>query len=482
MDSISEMLEKIPPDIFGTYEHMITRLLPDGPGQNEYNRKFARTALALICSPTSEIPCAKVLVEASRFHVPHGSVHDFTLGHLEKILGCLITVTRLNRGPESVYNRPVEGTDAKQNVSVAHYTVKEYLFDKSTALGKVKDFALSTEAIQNLELQVIFNGLRQFGSYRNPRARLPTLYEEYCLKMTDKALKERRDLILRNKTVWKAVFECLRWDSTHHLPESNAFPNMRLRGEFSNWTKTSPFDSENEPKVPETSVLVSLVLLQWPELAKVYLADLPETTKREVWKNKFQLAKTFRVEGTNPSTLIQLCVTRRDIAFLQVLIDSKADFSGESDLVMDLFYHAYGHKSLGDQDGGAKTSKMLKMLLERGVSPEAPGYIFTPLQFAVHNLENRWVRDLLFEGADPNATGNPRGVHPFGGEDDIQGNLKPLQICREACPEWLQPERNERDGNRPKEVDPMIDHARRTVEESLVQYGANDTVVIDDSD
>lgn len=467
------MLERIPPDIFGTYEHMITRLLPHGHGENEYNRNFARTALALICSPTSGVPCAKVLVEASRFHVPHGSADEFTLGHLEKILGCLITVTPLNRGPESIYNRSTEDPDAKKNVSVAHYTVKEYLFDKSTAAGTVKDFALSTESIQNLELQVIFSGLRQFGIYRKVREKLPTPYEEYCLKMTDRALKERRDLILRNKTVWKAVFDCLRWDSAHHLQDSGAFPNMKSRAEFPNWTKTSPFEPKKECKVSQTSVLVSLVLLQWPELAKVYLEDLSEATKREVWRDSFELAKNFKVEGTNPTSLIQLCVTRRDVAFLQVLIDSKADFSREKDLVMDLFYHAYGHKSLDDQDGGAKTSKILKMLLDRGVRPEAPGYIFTPLQFAVSNLEDRWVRDLLFEGADPNATGTRNGVHPFGDEQDsIQGHLTPLQICRETRPKWLQSDYD----------DSPMQHAIRTVEESLIQYGAQDPVVVVDSD
>ncbi|KKY33190.1 hypothetical protein UCDDA912_g06860 [Diaporthe ampelina] len=346
MESISQMLEKIPPDIFGTYEHMITKLLPN----------------------------------------------------------------------------------------VAHYTVKEYLFDKATALGPVKEFALSTEAIQSLELQVIFSGLQQFGTNRPMDAKYPTRYEEYCLKMTDKALKDRRDLIIRDKTIWKTVTECLKW---------------------------------NKPRVPETSVLVSLVLLQWPELARVYLADLPESTKREIWTDKFELARSFRVDGTNPTSLMQLCVTRRDVAFLQALIDSRADFSGEHDLVMDLFYHAYGHRSLDDEDGGAKTGRMLKMLLERGVRPDAPGYVFTPLQFAVGNLEDRWVYDLLYEGADPNAVGSADGVHPFGAGHDIMGHLPPLEICKVTKPEWLQSEGDAE----------LMEVARQRVESSLRRWGAEDPIV-----
>ena len=472
MESISQMLEKIPPDIFGTYEHMITKLLPNGQGQNEHNRNFARTALALICSESSGVTCAEVLVEASRFNVPHGFAHRFNLDQLEKILGCLITVTSLLRRPESMYSRNAEGAGANKQVSVAHYTVKEYLFDKATALGPVKEFALSTEAIQSLELQVIFSGLQQFGTNRPMDAKYPTRYEEYCLKMTDKALKDRRDLIIRDKTIWKTVTECLKWNSKHNMPRSGAFPNMRIRAAFPSWTKTSPFEPKNdqskEPRVPETSVLVSLVLLQWPELARVYLADLPESTKREIWTDKFELARSFRVDGTNPTSLMQLCVTRRDVAFLQALIDSRADFSGEHDLVMDLFYHAYGHRSLDDEDGGAKTGRMLKMLLERGVRPDAPGYVFTPLQFAVGNLEDRWVYDLLYEGADPNAVGSADGVHPFGaGHDDIMGHLPPLEICKVTKPEWLQSEGDAE----------LMEVARQRVESSLRRWGAEDPIV-----
>lgn len=210
----------------------------------------------------------------------------------------------------------------------------------------------------------------------------------------------------------------------------------------------------------------------------------PESTKKEIWKDEFELAKAFKVEGTNPRSLMQACVTRRDDAFLKALIDSRADFSGETDLVMDLFYNAYGHRSLDDQDGGAKTGRMLKMLLERGVRPEAPGYVFTPLQFAVSNLEENWVYDLLYEGADPNAVGTANGVHPFG-QGDIPGHLSPLEICKVATPEWLKAEdpREALDAG-------LMEDARQRVELTLRQWGAEDSprstthpiVVPDDDD
>lgn len=485
-DSILRELDHIPPDIFGTYEHSIMNLLPDGEGRNEHNRNFAHTALALICSPSAAVPCAEVLVEASRFNVPAGAAHRFDLEQLEEVLGCLVTVQSLPRRPETWYNREKEGPNSAKQVSVAHYTVKEFLFDKATALGQVKDFALSTAEIQRLELHVIFSGLQQFGTRRFGRERYPTRYEEWCLKMTDKAIKEKRHIILQDKTVWHAVTECLKWNSQHHLKELGAFPTMKVRAAFPGWAKTSPFESKNEdkntpnrdpnkeqnqPKHPETSVLVSLLLLEWPELAKAYLAELPEATKKEVWRDEFQLREPFRVEGTEPRTVMQLCVTRRDVAFLRALIDSRADFSGERELVMDLFFHAYGHKSLGDEDGGAKTGQMLKMLLERGVRPETPGYLFTPLQFAVANLEEAWVYNLLLEGADPNAIGNPDGVHPFGDKkDEIHGHLTPLEICQETKPDSLKSDMDM--------GEELMEKARETVEFTLRHWKAEDTPIV----
>ncbi|KAI3393833.1 hypothetical protein diail_3560 [Diaporthe ilicicola] len=484
-DSIIKMLDRIPPDIFGTYEHMIMRLLPDADGSNENNRKFARTALALLCSPSSAVPCAEVLVQASLFKVEGGKAHLFTLQQLEELLGCLITVTSLPRYPETLYSRADEDADCAKQVSVAHYTVKEYLFDEKTALGQAKDFALSTAAIQSLELQVIFSGLQQFGRGRSAKEKYPSRYEEYCLKMSDRALKEQRDMILQDKTVWHAVTDCLRWDSKHHLKEAGAFPNAKVRASFPNWSKTSPFESKNndnitnhkehlQPRYSETSVLVSLILLEWPELARAYLADLPEATKRQVWRDKFQLRDSFRVDGTEPRTVMQLCVTRRDVAFLQALIESRADFSGERELVMDVFYHAYGHKSLGDEDGGAKTGQMLKMLLERGVRPETTGYLFTPLQFAVTNLEERWVHDLLYEGADPNATGDADGEDPFSGKDQVHGHLTPLDICQMTKPNRLKSDLDLDQG--PMEM------AREKVEFTLRQWGAEDKPISVPSD
>ena len=46
-----------------------------------------------------------MLVQASLFNVPRGLSHNYDIQQLERILGCLIKVTRLNRKPPSVFKR-----------------------------------------------------------------------------------------------------------------------------------------------------------------------------------------------------------------------------------------------------------------------------------------------------------------------------------------------------------------------------------------
>lgn len=124
--AIENLLENLPKTVFDTYERLIAHNIPDADGHNQNNRTFARTALALICSNTAAIPSADVLVEASLFNVQRGLSHAYNVHRLEKILGCLIKVTRLNRRPQSHFKRDDEGA-VRFRVAPAHYTVKEYL-------------------------------------------------------------------------------------------------------------------------------------------------------------------------------------------------------------------------------------------------------------------------------------------------------------------------------------------------------------------
>ncbi|RYP77995.1 hypothetical protein DL771_000854 [Monosporascus sp. 5C6A] len=471
--AIQDLLQNLPDTVFDTYERLIVERIPHADGRNEHNRTFARTALALICSNSSEIPSADVLVEASLFNVPRGLAHAFDIKRLERILGCLIKVTKLNRRPASVFTRDDDANN-RVRVAPAHYTVKEYLFAPNTAKGPAKDFALTNLKTQILELEVVFNGLLQFGNNRPRGQNQPTRYEEYCLRMTEKALESRRALIVREQSIWEAVFPCLKPNSLH----LDALRNVAIRQAFPKWAKLNAlFRTEKGAVLPsrqETSILVSLLTLNWPELAAVYLKQIAPDDRAALWADTFIMSPEAggRNAAANPArdrtTILRLCVARRRIDFLEHFLEAGADFAHESRVLFDALREPYAPV---DVDAGGTTGQLLKMVLQRGADPNPPGCLYTPLQEAVRHLEERWVQSLLLEHADPNAVGDPKGEHPYGLEEEEDWyDHHPLEICRSTRPPW----QDKPDKKHDFDIEDQVEHARLRVEALLFQFGATE--------
>ncbi|RYP19912.1 hypothetical protein DL765_003060 [Monosporascus sp. GIB2] len=471
--AIQDLLQNLPDTVFDTYERLIVERIPHADGRNEHNRTFARTALALICSNSAEIPSADVLVEASLFNVPRGLAHAFDIQRLERILGCLIKVTKLNRRPASVFTRDDDANN-RVRVAPAHYTVKEYLFAPNTAKGPAKDFALTNVKTQILELEVVFNGLLQFGNNRPRGQNQPTRYEEYCLRMTEKALESRRALIVTEQSIWEAVFPCLKPNSLH----LDALRNAATRQAFPKWAKLNAlFRTEKGAVLPsrqETSILVSLLTLNWPELAAVYLKQIAPDDRAALWTDTFIMSPEAggRNAAANPArdrtTILRLCVARRRIDFLEHFLEAGADFAREPRALFDALREPYEPV---DVDAGGTTGQLLKMVLQRGADPNPPGYRYTPLQEAVRHLEERWVQSLLLEHADPNADGDPEGEHPYG----VKGKEKwydrhPLEICRSTRPPW----QDKLDKKHDFDIEDQVERARLRVEALLFQFGATE--------
>ncbi|RYO96745.1 hypothetical protein DL763_003021 [Monosporascus cannonballus] len=471
--AIQDLLQNLPDTVFDTYERLIVERIPHADGRNKHNRTFARTALALICSNSAEIPSADVLVEASLFNVPRGLAHAFDIQRLERILGCLIQVTKLSRRPASVFTRDDDANN-RVRVAPAHYTVKEYLFARNTAKGLAKDFALTNVKTQILELEVVFNGLLQFGNNRPRGQNQPTRYEEYCLRMTEKALESRRALIVTEQSIWETVFPCLKPTSLH----LDALRNAATRQAFPKWAKLNAlFRTEKGAVLPsrqETSILVSLLTLNWPELAAVYLKQIAPDDRAALWTDTFIMSPEAggRNAAANPTrdqtTMLRLCVARRRIDFLEHFLEAGADFTREPRALFDALREPYEPV---DVDAGGTTGQLLKMVLQRGADPNPPEYRYTPLQEAVRHLEERWVQSLLFEHADPNAVGDPEGEHPYGVEEEEEWyDQHPLEICRSTRPPW----QDKPDKKHDFDIEDQVEHARVRVEALLFQFGATE--------
>lgn len=470
-----EALSNLPETLFDTYARIIESIPPE-------ERAFARTALALICSNTSNIKSADVLVQASLHNVRHGAMHKYDIDMLKRILGCLVKITDLKKKPITIFRRDDEGFPF-QKASLAHYTVREFLFAKSKSDGEPRpagEFALSDTDIRKLEMQVVFNGLQQWdGKFQPPRC--PTRYEEHCLEMSDSALRgDRRNLIVRYQSVWDSVVPCLIPGRVH----VKSLRNEKLRRRFAKWRKLCAFEdmsagtqASNMSPIHtgrrtrrETGVLASLILLRWPEFAQKYVQNpdfenLAPGVKQAIWRDEFLIdpliddsfPRTF-VKG-EPMTLLRLCVLWKRLDFLELFINAGANFVHEPDIVFLALKNPYSE----DDNDGSITGQLLKMLLERGADPNPAGYIYTPLQDAVHHLEESWVQNLLIECRDANLMGDPGGEHPYGSNTDRQWHKQhPLEICRTTKPQWQESDAMEE----------QIKKSRKQIELLLTQYGA----------
>ncbi|ROW00673.1 hypothetical protein VSDG_03229 [Cytospora chrysosperma] len=454
-DAILKEIKDMPQVIFDMYEKIIVdgMSLLEAADKNRHNREFARTALALICSETSQIPDAGVLVEAARLHVPQGIAQDYNFKKLERLLGCLAKVTRFRKITPSLYRRdddePIASGLHKKRFSVAHYTVKEYLYHEKTANGPAREFALSSEKTRILELTVVFYGLRNYSTSGHPKKN-PTRFDEYCLKMTDKALSERPAVVVNEEDIWAAVISCLPWNAHHQ----NAIRNRVTREAFPNWARlAAAFEDGCAPKYQETCILVSLLLLHWHELAHVYLETLTLEKKDKVWKDEFSLRED------DCKTILQMSVSRRNTRFLKEFVNAGAMFQEESDILFRALENPYDDETCN----GKTTGRLLRTLLDRGADPNPGGYKFTPLQLATRQLEHVWVRHLLSAGASPDAVGSPKGVEPPGFESDRSWHKKPpMAICNDESlkPEWEQDE----------EDNDEILNSRKRVRELLRQF------------
>lgn len=426
---ILDCINKMPDGIFETYEQMLVTLVPDGGDATREDREFARTALALMCSDTSNIPDADVLIAASRTTLPQLEAQFYTRRKLRKLLGCLVKRTPDSR-PRTIFTRRDEDHPPAPLFSIAHFTVKEFLYSPMAANGAARYFAVSAETNQLLELRIVFDGLCHFDTTRGT----PTRYEEYCLEMTDKALSLRPVIVENDSKLQNAVLKCLRFNAPHRTwyttgNKANSGVVRLFRQHFPTWYALSPFEKDGAPTQPETSVLVNLLLLQWPELASKYLGTLDARKKGLVWCDSFKL--TVQHSKSLPqTTLVHMCVSRRRLDFLKIFTANGVHFQDSRD---DVLFRALSDPYDRDDAHGLTTLAILKELLEHGADPNPQGFMVTPLQVATHYLERNWVYQLLSSAANVHAVGDTTGVDPLPPTDDSCARnwygRKPLKIC-----------------------------------------------------
>ncbi|KAI1743724.1 hypothetical protein F4680DRAFT_456835 [Xylaria scruposa] len=451
-ENVKRALNTLPGDIFATYE----RILIEIP---QCDQEFVRTALALICSDTAKIPTAEVLVKASVWNVAFNDIHRYTVATLKESCGSLISLTNLAIPPRSSFTRRDERPFHR--CTLAHYTVKEYLFSSSVANGPAQFFALSDQVVGNIDLKVIFAGLSHLGRDSTHqvgrRQFMLSRYEEYCLQMTGYSLINRRADIVRDEDIRNMVIKSLTPRSQHFIFLNGALRGNRtiIRESFPKWYMlcnwdTAFHDDSDSCLLPISGLLVNFVALNWRELAVKYLEsdefnDLSRDQKTRIW------TRTFTLDGrTTEETLLGYCLRVRQLKFLRVFVRHGASFQYEPEAL-------YTAMRAFDDDPD-KALEALRFLFGASAQPNpipsVPGsevnqatsrsFVFTPLQWAVSELAYDWVELLLDEGADANQLGTSDGTIPscFDSYRAILvlreiGQQTALEICSTTDPSWI---------------------------------------------
>ncbi|KAI0550192.1 hypothetical protein F4679DRAFT_594835 [Xylaria curta] len=455
-ENVKRALNTLPGDIFATYERILTEI-PQG------DQEFVRTALALICSDTAKIPTAEVLVKASVWNVAFNDIHRYTVATLKESCGSLISLTNLSIAPRSRFTRSDERPFHR--CSLAHYTVREYLFSSSVANGPAQFFALSDQVVGNIDLKVIFAGLSHLGRDSahqvGRRQSMLSRYEEYCLQMTGYSLMNRRADIVRDEDIRNMVIKSLTPRSQHFIYLNRALRGNRtiMREGFPewhmlcSWDTAFHYDSDN-CLLPISGLLVNLVALNWRDLAVKYLEsdefnDLSREQKTRIW------TKTFTLDDRTTETLLGYCLRVRQLKFLRIFVRHGASFQYEPEALYTAM-RAFN-------DDPDKALEALKFLFGAGAQPNpvpsvprrevnqatSGGYVFTPLQWAVSELAYDWVELLLDEGADVNQVGTLEGTIPSSFDDTTPkrdeillalreiGQQTALEICFSTNPSWI---------------------------------------------
>ncbi|ETS83725.1 hypothetical protein PFICI_05601 [Pestalotiopsis fici W106-1] len=493
--AIRRALNNLPEDVFATYE----RILLEIPNEDS---EFARTALALMCSQHGEMPTAEVLVEACLYRVMGEDINKYDVRLLVDICGCLLRISRFNRPPLAVFKDATIGPFHK--VSLAHYTVKEYLVHPDTATRPAKFFALTPQVLETIDIVVAFKGLQRFGTRHcvtNGGKTRVTRYEEDCLKKTEDALNHRRPDFDKNDELYQALIQSLKYSSSHakHLRlQRGIATDMSTR--FSTWDKLIN-QLETPPKgdqAEQVTLLLSLITLRWYNMAVKYLKSHPDFIKlhpnvrAKIWSTKFKLRAT-RSGPSQPESLLLLCVRQRRLNFLSLFIQHDASFEKESEVLYAAMYSPDDEdndsdttlaflRTMTDLGRGAKADPVpFRQANDHRGSNEDPNtrerrFAFTPLQAAVAFQELDWVEVLLETSADPNLTGVTGGQVPHGyGRLNLNGiSLELLKEMGEQTPLQI---------NRSINATDSAAHSRNAeIERLLLRYGARDPTEADDDD
>jgi hypothetical protein len=444
---IRTAIRSLPETLDETYERIFSYI-------TDQERDLVRHALHWVCFHSflwdDEVPLpARVLLDSYAISETAGkqsSTDDliYDLDVLKEVSGCLITFSQRDHFSD------------EETVTIAHYTVREFLESNraitqlagwtkisteecySGILGAILDFATAPEAppLCVEDYDVFGHGPLEIGSASS--------LHEYCLASSVRSLTTCEKLV--NPSL---AFRLLDPCAAHYkglilaLRMAEVFSRGEMIPEFwdFSWTDTSS-------KASSAVILISLLVMNCFGLAKALATKLDikqlihqnltgELLWRipERWFGEDARDIGCQFQGNIVDVLAQIRELDKDcLDFIQETAPTLVNYQK----LLPSFVPCCGGPYHGpDRIGG----DVLQRLLDLGADPDPTGFRVTPLQIATYTRDLEYVRILLNAGADPNNAGDPHGsawngdsvLSPF---NRLHGNA-PIELLRALEPQFF---------------------------------------------
>lgn len=466
---VRRALTQLPDTLDETYERMLASIAPE-------NKGLVLRALAILCSDTPLATSIRPGALLSALSMPEPAFHfsggdamnvgtaglddsssltfvssgasdanrqswlapstsDLTIEDLKEMASGLLRITNLTQ--QDAFTGQARAFDV---VTLAHYTVKEYLFSSRSACGSASYFHLSATIATRYCITCIMRAVAWW-----PLTSRPTAFVAHCSQVWALNAVHADALIASDDELFGLVCQLLD-PSLPHYPALVQRGWRDLTAILKSWrfgvppTTTAESSSSAAPTSCAAGVLTNMVSLG---LNLTTTAFLLRHSRKEVDTMAWAAPS---VGG--PWPVICDMAQNGNNWPLELLIRRGATLrNGHGSLIL----HAMRRYIATE-----RTLATIRTLLVAGARPDADeddgdftvGVHLTPLQLAAYRLQPGVVKLLLEAGADPNRVGRAGGWVSDASLRNWNGDVSPLRIARRRRTHILKygrPERPTRD-------------------------------------
>lgn len=387
---IRKALKELPETLDETYERIFNEITgEDWP--------IARSALLWICAH-DDLPFkinmpSHCLVSAIFYGTP--GAHFCNLDALQEICGCLINVALVESAT----------TVRIQTVSLAHYTVREYLYSYRIPNTSVSFFSLDVSTTLQESLKTVL----QVAATTNPTAlswAFWASFESYCYLVAWMSPRLRESYIAANFILRDSLLELFwRNPSSLHFNSSPILARWYNDADYYEFFDTKPFNNieptqwltlpnDNNNKAP--LILGSLLAHRL-----YYVVDTFASGRNtlELLLHPLLIRRPqqdgIKKDLLHTTNILEATVQERQLSIPRIHLDATKF------IPYCLVLHC--HEKICSEEC------IIKWLIGEGIPVSPPGLRLTSLQLAVHRWDLPGVHHLLRGGANVNEVGDPIG-------------------------------------------------------------------------